>query len=109
MNTVLLVFYVPTTHTESVKSAVFAAGGGAIGNYQCCSWQVLGSGQFMPQEGSEPFLGQAGQIENVPEHQVQVICPADAMDAIVQALLAAHPYETPAYYCVKLQAMEGQK
>lgn len=109
MKTVLLVFYSPTTHTESVKAAVFAAGGGAIGNYQCCSWQALGAGQFMPQVGSEPFVGQTEQIESVSEHMVQVICPAAQIDNIVQALHQAHPYETPAYYYlpVRSTASEG--
>ena len=107
MKTVLLVFYVPIAHTEAVKSAIFAAGGGEIGNYQCCSWQVLGAGQFIPQAGSQPFIGQSGQIETVQEHQVQVLCPAEQISNIVQALHQAHPYETPAYYMVDVHTTAG--
>lgn len=103
MQTVLLVFYVPIAYTEVVKSAVFAAGGGVIGNYESCSWQVLGAGQFIPKAGSNPFVGQSEERETVQEHQVQVLCPADQISNIVRALLQAHPYETPAYYYVNVQ------
>lgn len=41
-------FYVPTSHADQVKSAMFAQGAGKIGNYSCCAWQILGQGQFMP-------------------------------------------------------------
>jgi structural hemagglutinin/hemolysin toxin protein RtxA len=108
MKTVLLVFYVPITHTESVKAAVFAAGGGVVGNYQGCSWQVLGAGQFMPTVGSEPFVGQTGQIETVSEHMVQVMCPAAQIHNIVQALHQTHPYETPAYYYFPVHSTVGE-
>jgi len=65
-----LVFYVPETHVESVKQAVFNAGGGRIGDYDRCCWQTLGQGQFRPLAGSSPFLGKAGSVEKVDEYRV---------------------------------------
>ncbi|MGB1498121.1 MAG: NGG1p interacting factor NIF3, partial [Alloalcanivorax venustensis] len=50
-----LCFYVPEEHAEAVKNAVFEAGAGRIGNYDCCSFQVAGQGQFRPLEGSDPY------------------------------------------------------
>jgi hypothetical protein len=44
-------FYVPETHLEQVKSAMFSAGAGRVGDYDCCAWQTLGQGQFRPQDG----------------------------------------------------------
>ena len=32
--------YVPETHAGIVKDAMFAAGAGAVGNYDCCCFQV---------------------------------------------------------------------
>lgn len=32
-----LIFYVPNTHLETVKEAVFTAGAGTIGDYQFCA------------------------------------------------------------------------
>jgi|GEM_PF-511532 len=68
-----LSFFVPPSHVESVKSAVFAAGGGRIGAYDQCAWQVLGQGQFRPLDGSQPFLGQTGQVERVEEWKVELV------------------------------------
>ncbi|UXD87243.1 NGG1p interacting factor NIF3 [Thalassolituus hydrocarboniclasticus] len=92
-----LVFYVPVAELESVKTAVFAAGAGNIGEYQECCWQVLGAGQFRPSAAANPFIGQAGKLESVEEYRVEMVCEDACIRAAVQALKAAHPYEEPAY------------
>lgn len=92
-----LVFFVPESHVESVKDAVFNAGAGRIGNYRHCAWQVLGMGQFKPMPGSQPFLGEQGRLETVREYRVELVCAAPVIKAAVQALLSAHPYEEPAF------------
>ena len=58
-----LIYYVPGTHLESTKSAIFNAGGGGIGNYEHCAWQVLGTGQFKPVKAAHPFMGQLDVLE----------------------------------------------
>lgn len=97
-----LCFYVPETHLEPVKSAIFATGAGKIGDYDSCCWQVLGQGQFRPLQGSKPFLGQQGEVEVVAEYRVELVCEAAMVRAAVEALIAAHPYETPAWDVVAL-------
>lgn len=97
-----LTFYVPVTHVEIVKSALFAAGAGRIGDYDCCAWQVLGVGQFRPLTGATPFLGQVGEIEQVAEYKVEMVCAQAVLTAVMSALKASHPYEQPAYDVVKL-------
>lgn len=92
-----LCFYVPETHVEEVKQAVFEAGAGRIGDYDCCAWQVAGEGQFRPLAGSNPFIGQQGEIERVREFRVEMICREEKLDDAIAALHAAHPYEEPAY------------
>lgn len=91
-----LVFFVPESHLESVKSAVFAAGAGAIGNYDQCCWQVLGQGQFRPLAGSKPYLGQANKLETVAEYRVEMVCGDECIAQAVAALRKSHPYEEPA-------------
>jgi len=91
------VFFVPQSHVEDVKAAVFAAGGGKIGDYQECCWQVAGSGQFRPSAAANPFIGSAGELERVDEYRVEMVCADDQIRAAVAALKAAHPYEEPAY------------
>lgn len=97
-----LCFYVPESHSEEVKAAIFAAGAGRIGDYDSCCWQVLGQGQFRPLEGSQPYLGQQGVVETVAEYRVELVCDAAHIRAAVEALLAAHPYEEPAWDVVHL-------
>ena len=92
-----LVVYVPESHLEAVKSALFSAGAGRMGDYDSCAWQVLGQGQFRPLEGSQPYLGQQGQVEHLPEYRVELVCADECINDVLSALRRAHPYEEPAY------------
>ncbi|MBH3413351.1 MULTISPECIES: NGG1p interacting factor NIF3 [Pseudomonas] len=98
-----LAFFVPASHVEVVKAAVFAAGGGRIGGYDHCAWQTLGQGQFRPLDGSQPFLGQTGQVEVVEEWKVELVVADDLITQVVAALRQSHPYETPAYEVWRLE------
>lgn len=100
-----LCFYVPDTHVETVKQAIFDAGAGRVGAYDSCAWQVPGEGQFRPLAGSEPFIGRQGQVEKVAEYKVETVCEDALMAAVVAALKAAHPYEEPAYQVWRLEAV----
>ena len=99
-----ITLYVPVTHVESVKAAMFAAGAGRIGHYDCCAWQVLGVGQFRPLAGANPFIGQVGAVEAVAEYKVEMVCDKEALKPAILALKASHPYEEPAYDVVQLLA-----
>ena len=98
-----LSFYVPVAHVDAVKQAVFDAGGGRIGNYDSCCWQVAGQGQFRPLPGSDPTVGGVGQLELVDEYKVEMVCDDAVIAAAVAALRRAHPYEEPAYQVWKLE------
>ncbi len=92
-----LCFFVPDTHLEPVKSALFALGAGKMGDYDCCAWQVAGQGQFRPLEGSVPFIGQQGDVEKLVEYRVEMIVGDEMIKSVIEALLEVHPYEQPAY------------
>lgn len=77
--------------------AMFEAGAGRIGNYDCCAWQTLGQGQFRALEHSKPFIGQQGVIETVEEYRVEMVCADELIKPVIAAMKHAHPYETPAY------------
>lgn len=97
-----LCFYVPESHLDTVKTAVFAAGAGTIGAYEQCCWQVKGEGQFKPLAGSSPFIGAQGVIETVAEYRVEMVCDNVLINAVVEALKGAHPYDVPAYDVIAL-------
>ncbi len=92
-----LVFYVPKDHCERVKEAVFAAGGGRYEGYDQCAWQTEGVGQFRPLNGSNPYLGNIGELERVVEVRVELVCEDRALEPVLAALDTAHPYERPAF------------
>ena len=93
--------YVPESHLAAVKTAMFEAGAGRVGNYDCCAWQTRGEGQFRPLDGSMPFLGNQGQIETVIEHKLEMVCEEQCLEAVIAALKRAHPYEEVAYTVIR--------
>lgn len=92
-----LVFFVPESHLEPVKAAVFATGAGRIGDYAQCCFETRGQGQFRPLAGADPFLGHPGELERVAEVRVELVCEDRLIRDAVAALRAAHPYEEPAF------------
>lgn len=100
-----IVFFVPTEQKESVKEAIFNAGAGRYENYDCCSWETLGTGQFRPLEGSNPFIGSQGAVEQVEEYRVETLCKEELLDEVLKVLVEAHPYEEPAYEAYKIRTL----
>ncbi len=98
-----IAFYVPVSHVEEVKEALFKKGAGRYDNYDCCAWQVLGEGQFRPLQGANPFLGEKDQIEKVQEYKVEMICEDHLIHEVIEELKRVHPYEEPAYTVVKIE------
>ncbi len=92
-----LVTFVPQESAETVRSALFNAGAGHIGNYDSCSYNLCGEGTFRAQPGARPFVGTIGQVHVEPEVRIETIMPAYKKTAVLRALLASHPYEEPAY------------
>jgi dinuclear metal center YbgI/SA1388 family protein len=92
-----LVVFVPESHRDAVFEAISQAGAGWIGNYSHCSFQLEGTGTFMPREGTNPFIGQEGRIEQVKEVRMETVLPASRQSAVIAAMKAAHPYEEVAY------------
>ena len=92
-----LAFFVPEENLEEVKQALFDAGVGRIGDYDSCCWQALGTGQFRPLAGSNPHLGNRGEVEKLPEWKVEMVCGDQLIHQAVAVLKQAHPYEEVAY------------
>ena len=95
--------YVPVAHADAVRSALFAAGCGNIGNYGSCSYNAVGYGTFEAGEGANPFCGSVGSLHKEEEVRIDTIMPAYIKGRVVKALMAAHPYEEPAFDIYPLQ------
>jgi hypothetical protein len=92
-----LVWFVPREALETSRDAVFAAGGGRIGDYTRCSWYTAGTGTFLAGEGADPSIGRVGREERVSELRVETVVPVAQAEEIVRALRDAHPYEEAAF------------
>ncbi|MES2664090.1 MAG: NGG1p interacting factor NIF3 [Pseudomonadota bacterium] len=89
--------YIPVSDVEAVKTAMFDAGAGRLGDYDLCCWQTLGEGQFRPLKGSNPHIGNINEIEKVPEYKVEILCEKKILKNVIAAMMKVHPYEEPAY------------
>lgn len=92
-----LVTFVPTSHAEAVRQALFNAGAGCIGNYDSCSFNVSGEGSFRAKEGANPFCGEIGDLHTEPEVRIETVLPVSMKSAVIKSLMSVHPYEEPAY------------
>jgi hypothetical protein len=99
---VKLVVFVPAGYEDRVAAALFDAGAGTIGDYDCCSFRADGVGTFRPGDDSRPFIGQAGVPERVREVRLETILTREVQSRVVQRMLKAHPYEEVAYDLIPL-------
>jgi len=92
-----IVTFVPVSHAENVRLALFSAGAGNIGNYDQCSFNVEGTGTFRGDENTQPFVGTPEKTHHENEIRIETIVPSFLVNKTIQALLEAHPYEEVAY------------
>ncbi len=97
-----LVTFVPTDHVAAVVEALAQAGAGTIGDYERCVFTVEGVGSFRPAPAAHPYIGTPGTVERVVEQRLEMVLPRGRRDAVVAALLAAHPYEDVAFDIIAL-------
>lgn len=98
-----LVTYCPHAQAEQLRSALFYAGGGNIGNYSECSFNADGFGTFKGNEASDPFVGERGVRHQEAETRIEIVYPTQVERKILVALFENHPYEEVAYDIYKLE------
>lgn len=94
---VKFVVFVPIAHAEPVKSAMFKAGAGEIGNYSECSFNQQGEGTFKANEKANPFVGEKNLRHSEPELKIESIVPKTLIADVIHNVIAVHPYEEVAY------------
>jgi len=92
-----LVTFAPPEAVDGLLDALSAAGAGVIGDYTRCGFLGDGVGTFRPGDASHPTVGAPGRVERTPEVRLEMAMPRRRRAAVVRALLAAHPYEEPAF------------
>jgi dinuclear metal center YbgI/SA1388 family protein len=99
-----IVVFVPEKDLARVSDAMFAAGAGQIGEYSQCSFRASGTGTFFGSEATQPTVGQKGRREEVSEWRLEVLCPENSREQVIEAMRGAHSYEEPAYDVYPLQS-----
>ena len=92
-----LVTFVPESYADLVRTTLFNAGAGRIGNYDASSFNLQGEGTFRANEGCHPFCGEIGELHTEKETRIETILPAFRKAVVMQALLSVHPYEEPVF------------
>jgi hypothetical protein len=88
-----IITFVPIGHAQKMRQAMGDAGAGVLGNYHHASFSTKGVGRFIPDEGAKPSIGKVGQLEEVEEERIEVICDSEKVKDVVAAIRKNHPYE----------------
>ena len=81
--------FVPISHSDKVRKALFKAGAGSVSNTKQLSYATVGM-------GTGEKIGQA-------EVKIEVLFPSALQNKIVRSLLVAHPYKTVPYDIVAIE------
>lgn len=103
-----LFFFVPPENAAKVKDALFAAGGGKIGNYSECSFSVSGKGSFLPEQHATPYSGEIGKRHEADELKIEILYSGYLRQKMLSALKENHPYEEVAYEIIALENLHQE-
>ena len=88
-----IVTFVPIKDAKKVRDAMGDAGAGVLGEYHHASFSTKGVGRFTPSQEAHPTIGQVGELTEVEEEKIEVICQKDKVKEVVAVIKANHPYE----------------
>ena len=92
-----IVVFVPLSALESVREAMWQSGAGRVGDYDRAGFWSEGQGTFRPLEGAHPATGEVGRDETTREVRLEMIVAERFLDAVIEAMKSAHPYEEVAH------------
>lgn len=99
-----LEIFVPESHLEAVRQALWQVDAGHIGRYdRCLSWSRVHS-CWRSLEGTSPWNGTPGELTEAEEVKIEVCCREDRLAETLAAVRAAHPYEEPVINALPLAA-----
>lgn len=100
-----LVFFVPQSHAEKVREALIEVGAGKMGNYASCSFSMQGVARFRPLDAAQPAAGMLGQIEEMDEIRIEMVCARDLLSQAIAAVKQVHPYEKVGFHIYNVQEL----
>ncbi|MCG8186161.1 Nif3-like dinuclear metal center hexameric protein [Tenacibaculum finnmarkense] len=97
-----LTTYVPIKNAEKLRTKLFEAGAGNIGNYDNCSFNFQGTTTYKGAENSNPTVGEKGEFISEEEIAISVSFINNLEGKILKTLFNNHPYEEVAYEIITL-------
>lgn len=102
---------VPQSKADELRLALFDAGCGEIAcgengratGYDCCSFNIDGTGTFRPLEGSHPYVGAQDSMHFEPEVKISMLCSRNLLSRAQSVIREVHPYECPAVELIVLE------
>lgn len=92
-----IVTFCPYDYADKVRTAIFEAGAGQIGDYDSCSYNTIGQGSFRAMDTANPFVGNINELHFEKEVKIEAIYPAYLEKQIIAKMIESHPYEEVAY------------
>lgn len=94
--------FLPPDCLEAVQEVLASVDAGHIGQYDHCLSYGPVTGCWRPLAGTNPYLGQPGELSRETELKVEVTLPLDLAPRAVAAVRAVHPYEEPVINVIPL-------
>jgi dinuclear metal center YbgI/SA1388 family protein len=104
-----VITFAPADAVDRLLDAMADAGAGTIGDYRRCAFLADGTGTFVAGPDTSPAVGRPGEVNRAAETRIEMVTPRSRRAAVLRALLAAHPYEEPAWDVVELAAPVGPR
>ncbi len=98
-----LVTFIPAAYSEQLRTALFEAGAGNIGEYSECSYESSGQGTFKASLAAKPFTGKKEERHTENEQRIEFVFQDYLESKLIRVLKTVHPYEEPAYDVYRLE------
>lgn len=91
---------------RDIINAASDAGAGTIAKYKKCAFISEGYGTWLADDDANPHLGEVGKIEKIEEVKIEMECPDEAIQNVVDAIKRVHPYEEVVIDVFKMERLE---
>ena len=90
-----LEIFIPETHITQLQKALQSVDAGHIGKYDSCMSCSQLISYWRPLDGTNPYIGKAGEISCEREVKVEVTVYTEKVEETIRAIKEVHPYEEP--------------
>lgn len=102
MKFVKIEIFIPRESTGALMEKINEGGFLKEENYDYCYAETPVIGHFRPIEGSNPYIGSLGKIEDVLENKIEFRIRRDDLEEVMKIIKANHPYEVPVINAIEL-------